>query len=400
MLEQGGLYCKRCGRRVLKQPANKGRNSKGSKRRGNDPTDPPKNIVESHPRKPPNPSVRDPPPLEMEPQQQLQNRKEMKERKAVSQIPIPTPTDLPKANAANPNGNRDPHPVRNKRTEQATQQPQPQPHHHAALLSPPKMSPPVPQKKKKQSANQPPPRDPIPPKHSAAAGAGAVVRPLKVQVPVSTNSVQRKPLPRDTESSSVDEQLSPNSNHSAATPIPPKPPAARIPHNLPPPKKSQITIPFPCSLLGEGSEQRTQVSVSEDCGYLGHYYKANPKSKVPQQQSRQLQPPPPLPLEVMSPPKPAVEEKRNSLPVLNHKNSLPQELKGKGRPEEKHRMESTRSAPPRIKEREGEKLSLPPPVRRSHDYESAPAASGDVSYAHNNKIRMKGDQAKRKRSSL
>jgi hypothetical protein len=380
MLEQGGLYCKRCGRRVIK-PTNKKGSSKGTKRNEN--AEPSKKVHE-HQKKPflaaqefPKPSIQTPPDIEPQPQ----NGKQLKERKLVSRLP---------RLVDHSNGNQVP--TKLKKMEHVVQQPQP--HNHEAP------SPKKQKKKKIEQLSEPQLNDQIAPKSSAA-------RPLK-NPPPPTISDQRKILQTDP---TPDEQHSPNSNNS----VPAKPTAARPPNNLPLPKKSQITIPFPCSLVG--NEQKSQAAkrnddpTSGDCGYLGHYYKANPKGKLAQ--------PPPLPLEVMSPPKlqpesskstnqknpqsqdHATEEKRNSLPVLNHKHSMPQE--GKVRSQEKHRMESTRSAPPRIKEREGEKLSLPPPVRRSHDYENSlqetpPPVAADLT--RNNKIRMKGNQPKRKRSSL
>lgn len=370
MLEQGGLYCKRCGRRVTK-PTSKNVNSKGLQRHEN--AEPSKKVREHqksilNDQKSPKPVIHHPEPP------QPWNRKQMKERKHVSRLP--PPTDL---------SNEKREPMNSKKMNHAIEQPQPQ-----SRIDPipiPKNPLPV----NKKGAKQHPLlqlHDPVPPKDSA-------VIPLKHAVSDRGKIQQTDRTP---------DELSPNSNLSI-----PKQAGARLSNNLPIPKKSQITIPFPCYRVE--NEQNVQATKSNDstpgdCGYLGHYYKANPKGKVAQ--------PPPLPLEVMSPPKPQpkpknpqsqnhlgqVEEKRNSLPVLNRKHSMPQEERACH--QEKHRMESTRSAPPRIKEREGEKLSLPPPVRRSHDYENAvpKGIKGPVADLTNNKIRIKGNHPKRNRSSL
>jgi hypothetical protein len=325
MLEQGGIYCKRCGRRVPKPPKEKGE----------------------------------------------QRLRQKKKTSPLHQI------DVSKPNPSNrSNGIWHESPVRKPPQNQKPESPPKQISKSRIEQQPVRSSPPVqyspPHLHNKRNEN---------------------IEPVKKQKSIPPMSHPEKVLVKEIQ---VKQPIS-------------IPPQAQVPVKhikRPPPhvvasKKSEIDIPLPIDnqqnqlFSPQFPSHKNEMVVSDGCGYLENFYKLNPKSKP--------NPPPSYPLEILSSvPHESLSqpdgyllshgklkntsndlgraEKKCSLPLINSK-SVCDEEEGKSGPSHlhrvNHRLESTRSAPPRIKESEGvkEKLQLPPPVRRSHDYESSNSTS-------------------------
>jgi hypothetical protein len=308
MLEQGGIYCKRCGRRVPK------------------------------------------PPKQGKIDEKEKDEKRVPQKKQTSSRPPMISIDVSKPNPSirSKNGIWHESPVR-KPTQQRPE-------------SPPKQS---------QKTRIKPPSHPSPQlKNNLDEEEIELMRKKKSNPPPHVVQSEKDIQPK---------QL--------IQPLQPQPPIkqSKRPLHFVAPKKSEISIPFPM----ENQQQiqsiiphKNNEIMSEGCGYLDNYYKANPKGKGNL--------PPLYPMEILSSeehlePEPSgyllnhgkpkndlVAEKRCSLPLLNSQ-SDEEGRKNHHQQRVNHRLESTKSAPPRIKDSEGEKerLKLPPPVRRSHDYESS-----------------------------
>lgn len=156
----------------------------------------------------------------------------------------------------------------------------------------------------------------------------------------------------------------------------------------------QVETPFPCTISSNMIPIGIPLSQNKDsvgCGYLENYYKANPQRKViPQSHPLEL-----LTIHETNPEtaQSYLKQHLSSLPIIEDK--LREGKISQNR--EAHRLESTKSAPPRIIG-ETETTKFPPLVRNNHNNEK-PKSSKQPSLLHPRHVHVNIEEGASKKSS-